>query len=97
VEIVWTRNALYDLQHLHAYIRQRNPAAASRVAQRIKETIRTLATSPYGGRQGRVFGTRELIIPGTRYIAAYQVQPSRVLILRIIHHARNWEDAFEAS
>jgi plasmid stabilization system protein ParE len=55
------------------------------------------AASPFGqglGRPGRVEGTRELVVPRTPYIIPYTVIGDRVMILSIIHSARQWPDRF---
>ncbi len=39
-------------------------------------------------------GTRELVITGTPYIAAYRVRPQRIEVLRIIHGAQRWPKRF---
>ena len=53
-----------------------------------------LADFPLSGRDGRVDGTRELVIPGTQYIVAYRVVDSGVEILAIMHGARQWPEKF---
>jgi toxin ParE1/3/4 len=42
------------------------------------------------GRQGRIDGTRELVIHGLPYIIPYRVRRGRVEILAVIHAARRW-------
>lgn len=49
-----------------------------------------LAEHPQRGRDGRLPGTRELVIPGTAYISVYRLKPDRVEILRVLHSAQNW-------
>jgi len=49
---------------------------------------------PESGRPGRVPGTRELVIPGTFYVAAYTVTKTNVRILRVLHGAQIWPDEF---
>jgi toxin ParE1/3/4 len=46
------------------------------------------------GQHGRVEGTREVILSGTPYIAAYKVEDARIVILAIIHGARRWPKKF---
>ena len=42
------------------------------------------------GRQGRIDGTRELVIHGLPYIIPYRMRHGRVEILAVIHAARRW-------
>jgi toxin ParE1/3/4 len=93
-QLVWSERGRADLRRIVAYIAERNPAAAIKVADRIDQAVRNLATMPTG-RRGRVVGTYEKPIPGLPYIIAYALERGpageRVLaILRIIHGARNW-------
>ena len=51
----------------------------------IVSAARPLINFPASGRVGRIAGTRELVITGTPYVAAYAVTPSAVRILRVFH------------
>ena len=44
------------------------------------------------GRVGRVAGTRELVINGTHYVAAYAMTETTVRILRVLHGAQGWPE-----
>jgi toxin ParE1/3/4 len=46
------------------------------------------------GRPGRVPGTRELVIPGTRFIVPYRLQGNTIQVLRVFHGARRWPERF---
>ncbi|NKM88637.1 hypothetical protein GFL54_31175 [Rhizobium laguerreae] len=48
---------------------------------------------PESGRPGRIVGTRELVVSGTPYVAAYSVTKTTVRVLRILHGAQQWPDA----
>ena len=95
MKILWLSDARQDLKNLFLYILERNPAAARRIRGRIYLAVQGLADSPNIGRPGRVFGTRELVISQTSYIVAYRVRNDTVEILRVIHGARDWEQAFK--
>src|SRR4051794_23060478 len=87
-----SRPAKLDLDELIVHIGEQDPAAAVKVASAILARIRLLADQPEIGRKGRVAGTRELVVDGTRYIVAYRIDASRGMIevLRILHTARRW-------
>jgi addiction module RelE/StbE family toxin len=73
VRIVWTRHYLIELASIGDYIGQHNPRAAARVVNEIhSKTARLLSANPFIGRVGEIKGTRELVIPGTPHIVAYQ-------------------------
>ena len=90
MRIEWHPLALSDFTDLIAYIASDNPQAAFRIHDEIRRRTGTLATHPEAGRRGRVPGTRELVIAGTPYIAAYRTSSEVVTILRVLHGARLW-------
>ena len=92
--VTWHRRARQDLRHLRAQIAEDNPQAAQRVARRILQAVELLAEQPGMGRIGRVPDTREFVITGTPYIAAYQVLEDTLVILRVLHGARRWPEQF---
>jgi toxin ParE1/3/4 len=47
------------------------------------------------GRDGRVAGTREPVIPGTPFLVAYRIEKNEVRILAVLHAAREWPEEFE--
>ena len=92
--VLWSRDALDDFEGAVDFIAERNPAAAKRVAKAIRRSGRTIGRAA-SGRPGRVGGTYEKVITGLPYLIAYSIEatPGRgeiVLILRVIHGARNW-------
>jgi toxin ParE1/3/4 len=46
------------------------------------------------GRTGRVRGTRELVVTGTRYLAVCRVRPRHIEIIAVRHAARRWPKRF---
>ena len=72
------------------YISRDDPAKARVIVQHIHEAVSLLAKNPSLGHPGRIFGTRELVIPGTRYLVPYRVKPrlKRVEVLRVFHTSR---------
>lgn len=82
------------LKDIHERIAAENPAAASRMVERIRAAVARLAASPAIGRPGRVGGTRELVIPRTPYIVPYRIKGEAVQIITILHSAQRWPDSF---
>ena len=90
MKVQWSATALNDFDQSIAYIAERNPAAAERVAGAIDRAARELARFQTG-RPGRVSGTYEKPLPGLPYIVAYAIDRSdSIIILRVIHGARDW-------
>lgn len=90
MKVEWHPLARADLAQLATYIAADNPGAALRVLEKIGRQIARLSTHPEIGRNGRVKGTRELVVTGTPYIAAYRITGDVVTILRLLHGARRW-------
>lgn len=93
MRLTWSALAIADRLAIFDFIEQENPAAAVPIDTKIELGIRQLLQFPEIGRIGRVTGTRELVITGTPYIAAYTVLPDRIRVLRILHGAQVWPDA----
>ena len=94
MKIRWSPTAVSDLKAIRAYIAKDSPAAAHKIGNRIKESINRLSNFPLSGKAGRVAGTRELVIPGTSYIAAYSVVQSEIQIAAILHGKQLWPESF---
>lgn len=94
MEIVWRPIALEDLDEAHRYIALENPAAANRIRNAILAAVERLADHPNVGRPGRVDETRELVVARTPYIVAYAVLDGQLMILSVLHGAREWPERF---
>ena len=94
MRVRWVRKALESLQTELEFIREENPAAASRMAREIFTAADRLGKFPAMGRAGRVPGTRELVVAGSPYILPYRVRAGAVEILRVFHAARKWPEQF---
>ncbi len=90
MRVEWLNQALRNLDDEAEYIAREDPQAARLVVQRIVDTINLLPDNPALGHAGRLHGTRELVVPDTRYIVPYRVRPrlQRIEILRIFHASR---------
>ena len=90
MHVRWLRKALQNLDEQAEYIAKEDPAAAKQTVQRIVQAINLLADNPALGHPGRIHGTRELVIPNTRYVVPYRVKPrlQRIEILRVFHASR---------
>ena len=94
--VVWSSTALDDLDAIITYVAAENPRAALNIVDRIEqagEMLGHMAT----GRAGRVRGTYEKPVSGLPHIITYAIERradgnERIVILRIIHGARNWRE-----
>ena len=88
--IVWTGPALADLRHIRDYVSRDDPAAAVRLADRLRKRVLALQVHP---RMGRVVpelstrGLREVIVAPYRIV--YEVWEREVVVLRVWHGRRD--------
>ncbi len=94
MKLVWTEPARQDLREIFTFIAEENPNAARRLLAEIKERAVLLQGNPQLGRDGRVDGTRELVVVGTQYILPYRLKEQQIQILAVFHGARLWPDNF---
>lgn len=83
--VTWAREALNDMREQIAFIAEDNPAAARRVADRLRDTGEALGESATG-RPGRVTGTYEKSVIRLPYIISYEA--SRHESGRSVRHLR---------
>ncbi len=90
MRVKWLEAALQNLDQEAEYIAASDPDAAKSVVAAIFASVDNLEVNPSIGRAGRIVGTRELIVPGTRYLIPYRVNLEReqVEILRVFHTSR---------
>ena len=96
MRILWLDQAESDLDGIADSLIERDPEAALRVYEAIRQQVGLLADQPAIGRAGRVKDTRELVISRTPYIVAYTVDRriDAAIILRVLHGARLWPEDF---
>jgi plasmid stabilization system protein ParE len=88
----WSETAIDQYEGAIAYLAERNPEAAERLAERIQATIEALARRPIG-RPGQREGTYEKAALQTAYLAIYSLaggSEGQLRILRIYHTAQDW-------
>lgn len=81
----WTKPAVRDLAAARDHIAHDNAPAADRQVERVLAAIQRLLQFSEIGRSGCRAGTRELVINGTPYIAAYRVAIDAIEVLRVTH------------
>lgn len=93
MKITWRPGALLDLDAIETYIERDSPKAALRMQQLIRHAVGLLASQPRLGRPGRISGTRELVVPRSPYIVAYDEHDDEIRVLAVLHAARKWPHA----
>jgi toxin ParE1/3/4 len=94
MRVRWTTPAKQQFVGAFEYIAEQNRGAAARIADQIWESTQVLVRHPKAGREGRVAGTRELVIAGTPFVVAYSIEKSAVRIVAVLHAAREWPEEF---
>ena len=84
-----------DLADIYEYIAVDNPSAAERLLSHIEKDLGALVAQPLLGRIPRDpdiarLGYRYLIIAD--YLAFYRLEPSVVIVHRILHGARDYSE-----
>lgn len=85
----WRDAARMDLLAIVDYISDDNPDAAQDLKNDIESKTLGLAARPRLYRAGRVAGTREMVVR-SNYMVVYAEDAERVVILRVLHAARQW-------
>jgi toxin ParE1/3/4 len=88
MRVRWTTPAREQLVSAYEYIAEENREGAAWTADQIWESTQLLARHPTAGREGRVAGTRELVISGTPFLVAYRIEKNELRILAVLHAAR---------
>ena len=91
MKLVWSEPALADIESIRDYIRRDSEFYAGRFINRIIEVVETLVELPARGRlvpEADDPNTRELLFQNYRIM--YRVESKRIIILAIVHAARDW-------
>jgi len=88
-QLIWSPDALLDVQRLYRFLAPKNPDAARRAVKTIREGVRLLAQQPAVGRpiDDMEDQFRDWIIDfgDTGYVARYRVDRQSVTILAVRH------------
>jgi plasmid stabilization system protein ParE len=86
-----TPEARLDLLSLWEFIARDNISAADRVAERLANAFRSLARFPRKGHARSDLHTSDEVLfwPVGSYVVVYRPEPKPILIVRIIHGARD--------
>ncbi len=92
MQIVWTKAALADLEEISIYYSENASIhIADSISQRIVAEITSLIDFPERVRaSSRIAGAREVVINKLPYIAFIRVLPSEIVVLNVVHTARQF-------
>jgi addiction module RelE/StbE family toxin len=92
MQVKWLRRALRNLEQARNYVFQDNPTAAQELILKIQNAANQLQNYPFMGKNGRVEGTKELIISNSPYILIYRIKEESVEVLRILHTSKRYPE-----
>ncbi len=98
MRIIYLSLAIIDLEEIRDYIVKNYPNLAQTVGKKLSASLNGLAQFPNLGKPGRVFGTREFIIPKvgkSTYVVIYRVVSDNVQILRVLAGTRDIDTILE--
>jgi toxin ParE1/3/4 len=90
MKIRWSPTAISDVEEIRDYITTDDPKTAQKISAMILKSVGGLSSFPLLGRTGRIPCTRELVITGTPFIAAYRVDEDEVVISKVLRGRRSW-------
>jgi len=86
IEVVWSPQAIADVESIREYISRESPHFGSLVAQRIVDAVERLRTFPESGRIVPEFGERALReVLWRNYRVVYRFSPKLVEIVTVLH------------
>ncbi|WP_158811355.1 type II toxin-antitoxin system RelE/ParE family toxin [Beijerinckia sp. L45] len=88
MNVRFTKTALRQLQSALAYIADRDPDAARRVAGRVQTIIELLGLHPEAGEATDRSSQRRIATTPYPYVVFYRVGKAEIIIQRIRHAAR---------
>lgn len=89
-----SRDARDDLSDIYDYIAADNVSAAFRLIDRFGKIFVTVAANPRMGRVRPELGERIRSIPDGNYIIFYRRWADTILIVRVLHAARDLDEIF---
>lgn len=92
MQILWTDEALDDLEEILAYYYlEASPRTAAAVERRIMGEIEVLPPYPERIRESdRVPGARELVVNKLPYVVFVQVLEDAIVVLNVVHTKRKF-------
>lgn len=91
MKLAFTAKALEDLERLHAFVAEKNPAAADRIRRQLLDSIRTLLEQPRGGKPVKSLPVRQWV-SGDSVIRYLLEDEQSLVIVRIWHGRENRPD-----
>lgn len=87
--LIWSQEALLDIQRLYRFLAAKSPDAAKRAAKAIRSEVKTLATAPEVGRPAVEMDLefREWLVDfgDSGYVALYRYDGQTAVVVAVRH------------
>lgn len=96
MRLVYSEEAVADLVRLRAFIAEKDPSAAARIAAEFISRVESIRLFPELGRNVALAPEPNVVRDAVfgKYIVRYAAHTEAVVILRIWHHYENREKSF---
>lgn len=88
-QLIWSPEALADIQRLYRFLAEKNPDAARRAASAIRDGMQTIADHPHAGRpidnMEPEFQEWPISFGASGYVALYRLQQDVALVVAVRH------------
>ena len=93
--INWSRYAHADILDILTYFASKEDRETGQaIVDKLFASTRRLESFPFSGKQGRIEGTRELVIRTIPYVLIYRIVSSDIVeIARIFHTSKSFPDS----
>ena len=88
-------DAVSDVDEIYDYLWQRNPRAADGTIDAFAEAFQLLVDYPLAGMARRELKAELRMFPVSSYVIYYEYSDEVVLVLRVLHSARDVDALFE--
>jgi plasmid stabilization system protein ParE len=87
--LIWSPHALRDVQRFYRFLSGKNPGAAKRAVQAVREGVQVLRHQPQIGRpiddMAEAYREWQIDFGDSGYVVRYRVAPDAVIILAVRH------------
>lgn len=93
IKVVITKPATQDLNSIARFIARDNPVRARSYIERLRVKAKSIADAPHGYEViNSAFGRTVRRRPVDDYVIFYEIDEDRIVIIRILHSARDFSE-----
>ncbi|MEJ2378168.1 MAG: type II toxin-antitoxin system RelE/ParE family toxin [Pseudolabrys sp.] len=95
MRVILSEDADADLLNIHAYIAQRNPAAAVSLAREFEQKFSSLSRFPFIGRERSHVSKGVRSVVAGKYVIFYRIERDQITSMRILDGHRDIDAEFQ--